>query len=52
MTTFSLFTNWVQQVCNENFTEIIEDTLIFSEEDRIDSDEELSKVEAVLGGGI
>ena len=38
-------------VCNENFTEIIEDTLIFSEEDRIDSDEELSKVEAVLGGG-
>ena len=38
-------------ICNENFTEIIEDTYYFNETQKIKTDEEFSKIELVSGGG-
>ena len=38
-------------ICNENFTEIIDDTYYFNETQKIKTDEEFSKIESVSGGG-
>ena len=36
-------------LCNDNFTEIISNEVVFNESDRINSEEDLSKVESVIG---
>ena len=36
-------------LCNDNFTEIISDEVVFSESEQSNSEEDLSKVESVIG---